>query len=841
MKRRAFLSTIPSLLVLPTQRAEASGPGVTSTSVLVTTVSPVHPRVRRSVAHLVNQLRELKYSVEVKEGFVAGNSSARLVIVGVPSEQNRHELERMGRESQDFLSPDSFELKANAGAVFVMAGDDRGLVYALSQLRRSIALERGFPASLNMKRQPVFPVRRWSTSVSHDFGSPWDERIYIAQRFAYIKSEVFPRACEYGMNSIEINGRPGDGWDVDWVIGFEKYQKLSALLPPGERQQRLALVEDLASAAHDNLLEILVWSHELHLPAGFLELYPQVQGVNFPVCLSNEFLHQFVRDKYREFFAGAPSIDGLVMSVAEAGQFSLITDQGCQCDRCKLMTPHDRIRAVLDDVIAVASELKKQIVLRTFLTSWIPDLDSHPELETMRKAYTGLPEDVVVMSKYCPIDFYGGEIADNPLIGAFPNRAVVEFSLDVEWQGRTFVPVLTAENFRRRVAYAVKKNCAGIVARVDFPFPTMEPEPIFGHPNDFNAWYMGELLWNPESAIDGSLLNWSRLRYGQEAAPLVSAALRKTEAITQETFFALGQTVINYHNMLASVAFADNSLYFTALSKWDPSKRNLSRSFFRPDEDLVARARQEKQDAIAKAQEALSQIHQARGKLSEAEYQRLRYDFENLEDTAQLWDQLLEFYLRHRQLVSSPVKTELLEAALSARENDSRRRMLNAASAALQKAAAMELKNGRDSWPVVSPDRGVSVYEFVNQILRHYMAFITEEPVHDRVAYRDLQLLFTVPVYEPNSTETFWRKLVEFGRPGFEIGAVTDAKLVWPKNLRSLRMSGLDFTLSNLEGRSITVPLVYPVREMVLSGDSNVVVSITKYPDALSIEKTKTG
>jgi len=45
------------------------------------------------------------------------------------------------------------------------------------------------------------------------------------------------------------------------------------------------------------------------------------------------------------------------------------------------------------------------------------------------------------MSKYCPLDFYGGAIANEPLIGVFPNQHLVEFSLDVEWQGRTFVPV----------------------------------------------------------------------------------------------------------------------------------------------------------------------------------------------------------------------------------------------------------------------------------------------------------------------------------------------------------------------------------------------------------------
>jgi hypothetical protein len=502
------------------------------------------------------------------------------------------------------------------------------------------------------------------------------------------------------------------------------------------------------------------------------------------------------------------------------------------------MTPQDRLRIVLDDVIAVASDLKKQIVLRTFLTSWIRDLEGHPELETIRKAYTGLPHDVWIMSKYCPIDFYGGEIADDPLIGAFPNPSLVEFSLDVEWQGRTFVPVLTPENFRRRIAHALSRNCAGIVARVDFPFPTMEPEPIFGHPNDFNAWYMGELLWNPKSGVEQSLLTWSRLRYGRDVGSLLSSALRQTEAITQETFFTLGQTVINYHNMIAAVSFCDNSLWFTALSKWDPDRKALSRSFFHPDEDLIARAKQEKLDAIAKAQEAVAHIHRSRGKLPEIEYQRRRYDFEILKDTAELWDYLLELYLRHRQVAFSPPRQELLEAAIAEAGNQPLRELLRAGGAALRKATEMESRNGQDSWPVISPDRGVSVYEFVNQIFRHYIGFVTGEPISERVNFRHEELIFTAPVYQHGSTESFWRMLVECGRPGFEFGTVAQAELKWPKNLGSLRLSGRAVTLSDFKGRSIALPLAFPVREVSFAGNSDLSVSITKHPDALSIQKT---
>ena len=834
MKRREFLAAMPWAVEISRRRAGGRDPSTSSVSIAV--LGSPHPRVWRSVEQLIRELRELDYSVKIAEG-VRPIGSEICIVVGVPDKSNWQELRQAGWESQTPLLPEHFELTAKPGLIFALGGDSRGLIYALSQLHRSVRLERRLPSSLVLRREPLFAIRRWSAAVSHNFGSPWDERIHLAQRLAYIKSEILPRAADYGMNSIELNGRPGDGWDIDWVICYEKYPELASLVPTDVRRERLDLIEDLARAAHSNLLEILVWNHELHLPAGFTDLYPEVKGTEYPVCLSSEFLKQFIRDKYIEFFTAAPSIDGVVISVNESGQFSLVTDAGCKCDRCIKMKQHDRLLTVLNEVIAVTSKLKKQIILRTFQSASIHDLHGHPELEIIRKAYTGLPNHVQIMSKYCPLDFYGGQIADEPLIGVFPNSHLVEFSLDVEWQGRTFVPVLTPENFRRRVAHATEKKCSGIVARVDFPFPSMEPEPIFGHPNEFNAWYMGELLWNRDPNIEDSLVRWAQLRYGANTPPEIAAALRKTEAITQKTFFALGHTLINYHNMLAGVSFCDNALWNHALSKWDPEKRKLSESFFQPDEDLIARTKREKEEAIELAAEGLSEIHQARQSLSEVDYHWLGCDFEKLKNTAELWGHLLELYLRHRQISFSPVKPEWLRVAVSRPNNEPLERLLAAAQAALRKAIEMENRHGNESWPVVSPDRGVSTYEFVSQVLRHYIGGTTGEVVDERIVTRFADQIVTAPVYQSDSTENLWRKLVECGRPGFEFGSSTEVSLKWPDELHEVEINGFDFNVTSREGHSLRFPLTYPVRAISLANNSDSVFVIRKTARDLWIDK----
>ena len=349
----------------------------------------------------------------------------------------------------------------------------------------------------------------------------------------------------------------------------------------------------------------------------------------------------------------------------------------------------------------------------------------------------------------------------------------------------------------------------------------MEPAPIFGHPNEFNAWYMGELLWEPDRDIDASLQNWSRIRYGREAADALAGALRKTEAITQKTFFCQGQVLVNYHNMIGDLSHADDFLWAMALSKWDPSKRALSESFFKPDENLIGRMIEEKSEAMRLASEALRGIEQARGKISDLEAEQLRYWFEKLRDSAELWRYISELYLSHRQVSGGAATDPLLAAARSA----------------LRKAIEMEHRHGPNSWPVISPDRGVSAYQFVQEILRLQISAVTSEPAGTAPRFKNVDRL-TVPVVVPGSVESVWRGLVEAGRPGIQIGASTELPLTWPAGLRQMELSGGNMTLTGRSGRDLVLPLTYDIKETTIADNRNAVLKVRKHARELHIERS---
>jgi hypothetical protein len=244
----------------------------------------------------------------------------------------------------------------------------------------------------------------------------------------------------------------------------------------------------------------------------------------------------------------------------------------------------------------------------------------------------------------------------------------------------------------------------------------------------------------------------------------------------------------------------------------------MSESFFDPDDSLIEQATREKAEAAHLASEALEHVRAASRTLPEPEYERMRCWFEKLRDSAELWGYLTELYLRHRQVASSPVNPDRLETALS----EPRRldKLMEAARLALRKAIDMEHRHGSNSWPVFSPDRGDSAYEFIQEVLRNYIAGLTGEPAGSMVLSRYGETVVTEPVVEPGSIESLWRRLVELGRPRMDMDSTAEVQVHFPAKLDRIRILDTSMTLQARNGRTIVLPLSYPIREITLERDA---------------------
>jgi hypothetical protein len=295
--------------------------------------------------------------------------------------------------------------------------------------------------------------------------------------------------------------------------------------------------------------------------------------------------------------------------------------------------------------------------------------------------------------------------------------------------------------------------------------------------------------------------------------------------------------VINYHNMIASVSDADANLWSHALSKWDPQKADLSESFFSPSDDLIERCKAEKRKAALLASDCLSSIHNQRKYLSRTEYESLRCYFEKLLDTAELWSHLVELYLLHRQMAFSPPKPDRIAKAVSSEGQVKLQRLVSAADAAIRKAVGMEHRHGKNSWPVFSPDRGGSAYQFVHEVLRYYIGAVTEEPSTDKVQFKLMDTVVTAPQIKPDSTESFWRQFVEWGRPDFQYEENGEVTLHWPQGLRELRLTEGGMTLFGHGARTLVLPLPFPVEEASFAPARALSLKVRKTVSRLTVER----
>ncbi|MFH1613545.1 MAG: hypothetical protein ABIG61_00465 [Planctomycetota bacterium] len=674
---------------------------------------------KRAISKLVEVLSE-RYEVKAGAASIKGavEESTNLCWIGQNEWQPESILDiktRLSLNSEAYL----LEVGKNNCAVVASKGK-RGLVYGIYDLCERIELAGGLPKPTQIIRKPFFKNRRWSAAISNTHRcAPWDERLGLLEGLKRI-IRIIEKAPEFGINSFEINGRPFDGWDIDWILPYERYKEFRKLRSLRDRQYRMELLEEVGRRATDNLVDLYVWSHEIYFPPEFFALYHQAKGVNYAVCPSKKFVQDFIKNKYEELFKNVPSLTGIVLSVNESGYFSILTETGCECSKCRKLSQSEKVALIVNLVAEACENNHKDIVIRTFQHTGLNDYYGHKELETIHKAYKNLPSYVKVMSKYCPLDFGGGAIIDEPLIGVFKNDHIVEFSLDREWQGRTFVPAITPLDLKKRICHAKDKKCIGLVGRVDFPFPEMEPEETFTHPNEFNVYVFSRLSWDPNCNINKCWQRWATARYGAKAAPAVISALKKTEQITEKLFFYKGITIVNYHNMIASREHSWAGMVTRLPSKWDKSKKGLTKRLFNPNEKLIKDAMADGDRAYALAAEALKELSSRSAKSDVFERTKLVYYFEKLRDYSVLRKYLVEMFFRCVAL-NNEKEVDF--------NGDAFGKVIAAADNILRQSLKMEALHGVYSWPIFSPDRGVSAYEFVEQHLAGYLETFLAEPV----------------------------------------------------------------------------------------------------------------
>ena len=610
---------------------------------------------------------------------------------------------------------EAYEIAASAAAagrtVTVSSPTSRGLLYGVCRLVEEIRRRRTLPHSFRVRTAPELAIREWSTLMLQGgfnlpAGGAFDRPLSELEEAV---DRVIDRAPFYGINRLQLPGRPGEGMDIDWLIPYRFLPRIGRTDTPALRERR-DMLRRIAARAHAHGLELLVWDHELVFPPEIVASYPECGGTEFPVCFSKPFWDDFIAGKLEEFFRLVPEVDGVNLTFEETLRgYNILRDVGCRCRACRTTSVADKLSRVFDVFQRVCTRLGRLFEARTYA------LERERQADMIAAA--GRLTDAVVMTKYTPADFRGVDYPHNPLIGMFPAvPQIVEFTLTPECNGFGYLPALLGDFYRDRIAYARRRGAAGCVGRVDYHlqnsheafFTAGPPVLTFDTENEFNVHLFSRLLWDPGADTDTLWREWAAARYGEGAPDLLAAPLRSTRAITQGIYYVKGLHALSQLDQIADleqITWEIDDNFLRRFNPGEPAIERLTAELLGPAEETIREVLAEKDRAVALAAAACRDVERAADALPGADMRRLQRRFALLHDTARLWRWIAECYFRLRAAVRGTIPPESNQPALD-----------GALLGMIEQAVGMEDRHGT-VYPVYNACRGITAYRFVLEVV----------------------------------------------------------------------------------------------------------------------------
>lgn len=417
----------------------------------------------------------------------------------------------------------------------------------------------------------------------------------------YLQAAI-PKAKESGMNRIQLC--------KNIIMNIhELYQS----------PEKLELIRNIVHLAHQNDLKVDLWTHELTAVNDILKENNNV--------VINDALWGWLREKYGRAFKLLPETDGLVLS------FSVQSDVYIYSDKVISDLSEDARVAKLIEVMAdICLEHGKTLFIRTIM-------NGPQELPFMQQAIASIARvvrdkgNVVMMTKCVPQDwspFY----PYNPLLGNVSGLPqIIEMDLGLEFTGQSRVIYNEVKYIHAILDYSRQKGIIGAVARVDRDRNSR----ALGTPNEVNIYAFSRLMREPTLTADAIWTEWAVRRYGQKAAPYVSAALQATYDITNLTLYPLEQWIQD-HSFMSNWDYTNENSYAGPASWILSPRQELARDELRrPDWITLHKIKAEKELARSLANASLDILEQGRPHLGEA-------DYKNLKDYLELSRDLIEVF-----------------------------------------------------------------------------------------------------------------------------------------------------------------------------------------------------
>ena len=431
-------------------------------------------------------------------------------------------------------------------------------------------------------------------------------------------------ASKMGFNHIQVIGPIHDGvkGNIDGMTPYRKYSQFNHTKDEAYMSRVIEAVNEACQKAASYGIKMYQWHHELDLPNGFKEAYPEIVNRFGDVEVTHPLVEDFLVNKITDFIYTYPGMDGIILTLHETKVPLLkLKDQK--------LGKVDRVKYVTRILYDTCKSLGKELIVRPFASI-------EEDYVMMAKAYEEISTDLLIMDKWTQFDWsltlphnaFFSKIKNNPLF--------VEADIFGEFFGKGRLPLMLKDHIAEKYAYCEDYSPKGYVARIDRAGQTP-----FGDVNEVNNNIMYAHLnqQDVEQAID----EFFRAKY-PNAAEEVKALMEPTEEILRKTIYANGYYFTEL-SLFPSLNHCKNHFYFEMMRE---QCQIASDEWFIP-KNWDRGARQflldEKESAAHQAGLLYERLLRLQDKMEAAEYQKLLVKFTNLKLVTQVWKQLVILFM----------------------------------------------------------------------------------------------------------------------------------------------------------------------------------------------------
>ncbi len=431
---------------------------------------------------------------------------------------------------------------------------------------------------------------------------------------------------EHGFDHYQLIGPIHDGvkGNIDGMTFSKKYARFNGEKNAEYVNYCLECVNEALEKLSAAGVKTYMWHHELDLPYGFTEAFPEVQNDYGDVEVTHPLVKDYLENKITDFFDAYPKMDGIILTLHET-KVPLLKLKKQKLD------PTARVKYVTEILYTTCKRLGKELIVRPFASI-------EEDYEMMTKAYEEISPELIIMDKWTQFDWslclpsnrFYAKIKKNPLF--------VETDIFGEFFGKGRLPLMLKDHIETKFAYCEGFSPVGYVSRID-----RSGRDPFGEVNEVNLEIMHAVLSGDD--VDGRIDKFFSEKYG-EYGSAVREIMENTEDILKRTIYLKGY----YYSQLSlfpEVNHSKNHFYFEMMRD-DYAIR--SEEWFIPpcwERGSLESVLHEKSSAAKDAEASLNKLLKLEGKLPENEYKDLYAKFKNLELVSKIWVALTDVFYNY--------------------------------------------------------------------------------------------------------------------------------------------------------------------------------------------------